>query len=173
MIRYGEEKDLEEILEIYNDAILNSTAVYTYKPQTLEQRKEWFNNKASEGYPVFVFEENNKVIGFASFGPFRPWEAYKYTIEHLVYVEKENRGKGVGVLLLKKIIEEVNKREYATLVAGIDSENIGSIKIHEKLGFTYSGTIKKAGYKFERWLDLVFYQLDLVGPKKIDQNQNN
>lgn len=167
MIRHGEEKDLDDILEIYNDAILNTTAVYTYKPQTLEQRKEWFNNKVLEGYPVFVFEENNKVIGFASCGQFRPWEAYKYTIEHLVYVDKKSRGKGIGALLLKKIIEEANERGYATLVAGIDSKNYGSIKMHEKLGFKYCGIIKKAGYKFETWLDLVFYQLDLVGPKNI------
>ncbi|MGL5353933.1 MAG: GNAT family N-acetyltransferase [Clostridium sp.] len=170
MIRHGEEKDLEDILEIYNDAILNTTAVYTYKVQTLEQRKEWFNNKVSEGYPVFVFEENNIVVGFSTFGPFRPWEAYKYTIEHSVYVNKESRGKGIGALLLKKIIEEVNERGYATLVAGIDSKNTVSIKIHENLGFKYCGTIKKAGYKFESWLHLVFYQLDLVGPKKPVEN---
>ncbi len=165
MIRHGEEKDLIDILEIYNDAIVNTTAVYNYKAQTLEERKAWFNNKISEGYPVFVFEENNKVVGFATYGPFRQWQAYKYTIEHSVYVKKEDRGKGIGILLLKQIIKDANERGFATLVSCIDSANIGSIKMHEKLDFKYSGTIKKAGYKFETWLDLVFYQLDLVGPK--------
>lgn len=170
MIRHGEEKDLIDILEIYNEAILNTTAVYTYKTQTLEERKNWFDNKISEGYPVYVFEYNNSVVGFATFGPFRPWQAYKYTIEHSVYVKKESRGKGIGISLLKEIIKDANKRGFATLVAGIDSANSGSINIHKKLDFKYSGTIKKAGFKFNKWLDLAFYQLELVGPKEPVEN---
>jgi L-amino acid N-acyltransferase YncA len=165
MIRHIQEKDLHDILKIYNDAIVHTTAVYDYTPYTIEKIKSWYKQKVEGGYPVLVFEENNKVIGFATFGPFRAWPAYKYTIEHSVYVHKDHRKKGIGTKLLKEIIRVANEKEYATLVAGIDSTNEESIKLHERLGFTYSGTIKKAGFKFGKWLDLVFYQLELNGPE--------
>lgn len=165
MIRHCQEKDLNDILEIYNDAIINSTAVYTYSPSTLQDRSSWFKQKMEDGFPVLVLEENNKVIGFATFGPFRPWPAYKYSIEHSVYVHKDYREKGIGTKLLKEIIGIANKENYATLIAGIDATNEQSIKTHERLGFTYSGTIQKVGFKFDRWLDLSFYQLELNGPE--------
>lgn len=165
MIRQAVENDLYEILEIYNDAILNTTAVYTYNVQTLEDRKLWFHKKNEDKFPVLVFEENNRVIGFATFGPFRAWPAYKYTIEHSVYVHNGYRNCGVGTALVKEIIRLADEREFATLVAGIDAFNENSIKMHEKLGFQYSGTIRRAGFKFDKWLDLAFYQLNLLGPK--------
>jgi phosphinothricin acetyltransferase len=165
MIRQAIESDLNDILEIYNDAVLNTTAVYTYKAQTYEDRKLWYKKKLDDGYPVFVFEEKNCVIGFATFGPFRAWPAYKYTIEHSVYVKRECRNQGIGTALLQEIIKTANEREYATLVAGIDASNENSIRIHERLGFKYSGVIRRAGFKFGKWLDLAFYQLDFAGPK--------
>ncbi|WP_028401032.1 GNAT family N-acetyltransferase [Ectobacillus panaciterrae] len=166
MIRRIQEKDLNDILEIYNDAIVNTTAVYDYTPHTIEDRRLWYKQKIEGGYPVLVFEENHKIIGFATFGPFRAWPAYKYTIEHSVYVHKDYRKNGIGTTLLKEIIRIANEQKYATLVAGIDAANEKSIKVHERLGFTYSGTIKKAGFKFGKWLDLAFYQLDLNGPER-------
>ena len=165
MIREATEKDLIEILDIYNDAILNTTAVYTYKPYTLENRQIWYEQKMAEGYPILVFEQDHKVAGFATFGPFRPSAAYKYSIEHSVYVNKEYRQMGIGTSLLKELIAIAKDREYMTLVAGIDADNVKSIAMHEKFGFVHSGTIKKAGYKFNRWLDLAFYHLELGGPK--------
>jgi L-amino acid N-acyltransferase YncA len=165
MIRNATEKDLTDILEIYNDAILNTTAIYDYTAHTLDQRREWYEKKKQDGYPLLVFEKDNKVIGFATFGPFRAYPAFKYTIEHSVYVHKDYRNLGAGKALLKELIDAANADEYATMVACIDSLNENSIKIHEKFGFKYSGTITKAGFKFDKWLDLVFYQLDLKGPK--------
>lgn len=164
MIREALETDLPEILTIYNDAILNTTAVYHYKPHTMEARLDWYKQKIEAGQPILVFEEDGKVLGFATYGPFRPWPAYKYTIEHSVYVHKEARKKGIATKLLKELIAIAEKQEYATIVAGIDASNEGSIIVHEKLGFYHVGTIKKAGYKFNRWLNLAFYQLDLNGP---------
>jgi L-amino acid N-acyltransferase len=166
VIRFAQEKDLQDILDIYNDAVLHTTAVYTYQAQTLESREIWFKQKMGEGYPVIVFELDNKVAGFATFGPFRPWPAYKYSIEHSIYVDNNYRRKGIATSLLKEIISIANEREYKTLIAGIDAANEKSIAMHEKFGFVHSGTIKNAGYKFETWLDLAFYQLDLNGPKK-------
>ena len=165
MVREATEKDLMDILEIYNDAILNTTAVYAYKTHTLEERAKWYEAKKQEGYPLLVFEKSDKAVGFATFGPFRAWPAYKYTIEHSVYVHKDYRKEGIATNLMQEIIKIANEREYATLVAGIDAANKNSIKMHEKMGFKFSGVIQKAGFKFDKWLDLAFYQLDLKGPK--------
>lgn len=165
MIRESSEKDLKDILEIYNDAILNTTSIYAYKIQNLEEKKQWYEKKKQDGYPLLVFEESGRVVGFATFGPFREWPAYKYTIEHSIYVHKDYRNKGIATRLMKEIIKIANEREYATLVAGIDAANEVSIKMHEKMGFKYSGKVTKAGFKFGKWLDLAFYQLNLAGPQ--------
>ncbi|GAB6549823.1 N-acetyltransferase family protein [Bacillus mobilis] len=166
MIREATKQDVTYMLDIYNDAILYTTAVYTYKPVTLENRIDWYEQKKAEGYPILVYELDNKVVGFATFGPFRSWPAYKYSIEHSVYVHKEYRKNGIGTSLMKALITVAKARGYMTLIAGIDAENEKSIALHENYGFVHAGTIKKAGYKFNRWLDLAFYQLELSGPKK-------
>lgn len=163
MIRQATAADVKEILEIFNDNILNSTAIYMYKEQTLEQRMAWFEGKQQAGEPLFVFEDNGQVAGYATYGSFRPYPAFHYTVEHSVYVHKNHYQKGIASKLMRKLIEHARENEVKTMVACIDQENIASVRIHEKLGFTYSGTIRNAGYKFERWLDLVFYQLDLQG----------
>ncbi|MGE6552178.1 N-acetyltransferase family protein [Bacillus mycoides] len=164
MIREAMKEDVTFILDIYNDAILNSTAVYAYKPVTLENRIDWYEQKKADCYPILVYELDNKVVGFATFGSFRAWPAYKYSIEHSIYVDKEYRKNGIGSSLMEELITIAKGREYMTLIAGIDAENEKSIVMHKNFGFVYSGTIKKAGYKFNRWLDLAFYQLELNGP---------
>lgn len=164
MIRYAKHSDLAAILEIYNDAILTTTAIYTYKPHTLEDRIAWYDQKMREGIPVWVYEEDNQVIGFATFGPFRAYPAYKYTIEHSVYIHKDYQRRHAGQALLKELIHFADGKGYATIVGVIDDNNEGSKLLHEKLGFCHVGLIKKAGYKFGKWLDLSFYQLELSGP---------
>ena len=166
MIRLAGYNDLNTILEIYNDAILNTTAIYDYKPHTIEDRKSWYEKKIQNGLPVLVFEEGNRIVGFATFGPFRDWSAYKYTVEHSVYVHKDYRRKYIGIKLMKELIKIANEQGYATMVAGIDAGNEVSKIMHEKLGFSFSGTIQKVGYKFGKWLDLSFYQYELLGPEQ-------
>ncbi|MCJ1655567.1 GNAT family N-acetyltransferase [Staphylococcus sp. NRL 16/872] len=161
MIRNAKRQDLEAILDIYNEAILNTTAVYTYEAQTLQERESWFETKILANEPIFVYERDKKVVGFATYGQFRNWPAYLYSIEHSIYVDKCYRGKGIASQLLSHLIKDAKQRNYRTIIAGIDASNEGSIKLHEKFGFTHSGTIKNVGYKFERWLDLAFYQYDL------------
>lgn len=165
MIRDATEKDLMNILHIYNDAILNSTAVYAYKPQTFEDRKVWFEEKVDGRYPVIVYIQDNKAVGFATFGPFRGFPANKYSVEHSIYVNKEYRKLGIGASLMKALITIATKREYKTLIAGIDAANAGSIAMHKSFDFIHSGTIKNAGFKFNKWIDLAFYQLELNGPE--------
>ena len=164
MIREAKIKDLPQILTIYNDAIVHTTAVYTYEPETLVMREQWFNQKVKDGYPVIVHERNQTVVGFATFGPFRNWPAYKYSIEHSVYTNPQYRKQGIASSLMQELFSIANQREYKTIIAGIDASNVPSIALHQKFGFTYAGTIKNAGYKFDRWLDLSFYQLELEGP---------
>lgn len=165
MIRKAKPEDVPAILDIYNDAILRTTAVYDIEPHTLAMRRAWFDAKAADGYPVLVCEESGgRVIGFASFGPFRAWAAYRYTVEHSVYVHPDFRGQGAGRSLLRAIVAAAEEGGYAVMVAGIDASNEASIRLHEKHGFTHAGTIRRAGYKFDRWLDLSFYERALPGP---------
>lgn len=160
--RRATEKDLQQILDIYNDAIINTTAVFHYDVQTLESRKEWFAQKQKDGFPVFVAVEDDVVVGFSTFGQFRAWQGYKYSVEHSIYVEKNQRGKGIGKMLLQPLIDEAKKMNMHTIIAGIDADNKISIAFHKQFGFEEVGYIKEVGWKFERWLDLIFMQLILV-----------
>ncbi|WP_107841093.1 GNAT family N-acetyltransferase [Metasolibacillus meyeri] len=161
MIRRAVKEDVAGILEIFNDAILTSTAVYLYKPQTLEQRIAWFETKQAANEPIFVYEEEGQVAGYATYGPYRAYPGYAYTVEHSVYVHKAHHRKGIATKLMHILIEEAKEQGLKTMIACIDAENAASIISHEKLGFIFCGTIRNAGYKFERWLDVSFYQLDL------------
>ena len=160
-IRHAVEADLPQILDIYNDAILNTTAVYDYGPHTIDMRKQWFKTKQQQGFPVFVAEENNELLGFSSIGPFRAWAAYKYSVENSVYVKDGQRGKGIGKLLMRPLIDNAKALLYHTIIAGIDAENEASIALHKQFGFVEVAHFKEVGFKFGRWLDLVFMQLIL------------
>lgn len=158
-IRNATENDLPQILDIYNDAILNTTAVYDYEPHTLTMRAQWFETKQQQGFPVFVAEDNNEILGFSSIGPFRAWAAYKYSVENSIYVKDGQRGKGIGKLLMQPLIDAAKEMKLHTIIAGIDADNKLSIEFHKQFGFEEVGSFKEVGYKFERWLDLVFMQL--------------
>ncbi len=160
------EQHASEILAIFNDAILNTTALYEYKPRTLETMKNWFHTKTENNFPIIgATNETGQLLGFASYGTFRAWAAYKYSIEHSVYVHKNYRGKGLGTALIQKLILLAKQQQYHTMIGAIDIDNKSSIALHERLGFTHAGTIKEAGFKFGHWLDFAFYQLILETPK--------
>ncbi|MBV7263099.1 N-acetyltransferase [Photobacterium sp. WH24] len=161
------EKHGEAILAIFNDAILNTTALYEYQPRTMDIMQTWFATKTANQFPVIGIENDaGELMGFASYGSFRAWAAFKYSVEHSVYIHPQHQGKGLGRKLMDALIQAAREQNYHVLVGGIDSTNTGSIALHKKLGFEYSGTIKQAAYKFERWLDLDFYQLILDTPKQ-------
>jgi phosphinothricin acetyltransferase len=161
IIRSAVFSDLDTILEITNHQILNSTSIYDYEPRDFETEKAWFDKKSVDNFPVIVAEFENGIIGYATFDTFRQKEAFKYTVEHSLYVAEAFIGKGVGKLLLAELIKLAQKQKFHTMIGVIDSENLNSITFHEKFGFKKVGIIKESAYKFDRWLDSALFQLML------------
>jgi L-amino acid N-acyltransferase len=158
-IRDAVEQDLPEILAIYNDVILTTTAVYSELPHTLEMRAAWFRERKEAGFPVIVAEQNGVVIGFGTYGKFRVWPCYRFTVEHSVYIHKDSRGQGISKILLSEIIALAKTAGMHALIAGVDSENEVSLLLHLKFGFVEVARFKEVGFKFGRWLDLVFLEM--------------
>lgn len=159
------ERHASAILAILNEAIVHSTALYDYHPRPPGSMAGWFAAKAAGGFPVIGLEgEDGTLHGFASYGVFRAWPAYKYTVEHSIYVDAAHRGRGVGAQLLQALVERARSQEVHVLVGAIDANNHASIALHRRHGFTHAGTIAQAGFKFGRWLDLAFYQRTLDTP---------
>ena len=153
-----DEKHLKDIRDIFNEAILQTTALYEKLPRSEETIAAWFAKKRQDGIPIFGVEQQGTVVGFATWGTFRPYPAYSKTAEHSVYIATEYQRRGFGRLLLETIIQEATAHKLHLLVAGIDSANEASIALHRHVGFSHAGTIHEAGYKFKRWLDLEFWQ---------------
>lgn len=164
LVRCHPQQHAGPILDILNEAILNSTALYEYRPRPPQSMPAWFAQKTAGRFPVIGAEEGGTLLGFASYGTFRAWAAYKYTVEHSVYVHPAHRGRGVGTALLRELIAAARAQQYHVLVGGIDIANAASIRLHERLGFVHAGTLRQVAYKFGRWLDLGFYQLTLDTP---------
>ncbi|AOK61532.1 GNAT family N-acetyltransferase [Burkholderia ubonensis] len=158
------------ILDILNEAIVNSTALYDYAPRPPQAMATWFATKRAGGFPVVgAVDASGRLLGFASWGTFRAFPAFKYTVEHSVYVHHEQRGRGLGERLLRELVRRARDAQVHVLVGCIDASNAGSIRLHTRLGFTHAGTLAQVGFKFGRWLDAAFYQLTLDTP---DQPQD-
>ncbi len=165
LIRCEPRRHSAPILAIFNEAIANSTALYDYRPRAAESMVGWFEAKTKGRYPVIGIEDDSgTLVGFGSYGAFRAWPAYKYTVEHSIYIDSRFRGQGHGRVLLEALIAAAVEQDYHVMVGGIDASNAVSIKLHESLGFTHCGTVKQAGFKFGRWLDLALYQKILTTP---------
>ncbi len=153
------------ILDIFNEAIVHSTALYDYAPRPPESMSTWFAAKRQGGFPVTGFEDaDGRLLAFGSYGTFRAWPAYKYSVEHSVYVHRDHRGRGLGRRVMLALIDEARAAGRHALIGAIDSANAGSIALHESLGFTRVGLFPQIGFKFGRWLDVVFYQRLLETP---------
>lgn len=164
-IRAAHAGDIPGILAIYNDAVANTTAIWNDTPVDLENRRAWLGEKQRSGYPVLVAAAGDgAVLGYAAFGNWRPWDGYRHTVEHSVYVRQDARGRGVGKALMVQLIHCAETMGKHVMVAGIDAQNEASIRLHTQLGFEEAGLLREVGTKFGRWLDLVFMQLTLRGP---------
>jgi phosphinothricin acetyltransferase len=160
-VRDATEGDLAALLTIYNDAVVNTTAVYDYEPRGMEAELKWFAAKRDQNLPVLAAVQDGGVAGFASYGPFRPWPAYLHSVENSVYVAPDRRGMGIGAALMGPLIERAREGGYRTMLAGIDAGNAASKRLHARFGFVEVGVFREVGWKFERWLDLVFMQMML------------
>jgi L-amino acid N-acyltransferase YncA len=153
--------DLPGLVAIYNEVIATSTAVYSSEPVTLAERSSWWRTRTAQGYPVLVTRDSQGVCGFATFGDFRAWPGYRFTVEHTVHVRADGRSRGVGTHLVQALFPRAAALGKHMMIAGVDAANAASIRFHERLGFTQSGRLREVGYKFDRWLDLVFLQRQL------------
>ncbi|WP_421682508.1 N-acetyltransferase [Stutzerimonas urumqiensis] len=166
-IRDAQDADLAGILEIYNDAVLNGTAIWNDHPVDLENRRAWLAERREQGYPVLVaLGDNEHVCGYASFGPWRPHDGFRHTVEHSVYVRDGQRGSGLGRQLMQALIERARQLGKHVMVGAIESENRASVHMHQQLGFIHVGQMRQVGCKFGRWLDLTFMQLVLTPGRK-------
>jgi len=150
--------DLADILVIYNEVIRNSTAVYSEVEFTAARGDAWFDAKAAQGFPLLVARDASGIVGFGTFGDFRAWPCYQFSVEHSVHVRADCRGQGVGRALVVALIARATALGKHVMIAGIDADNAVSIGLHESLGFTVVGHLHEVGFKFGRWLDLKFLQ---------------
>jgi phosphinothricin acetyltransferase len=170
-VRDAGDADLHGILDIYNDVIRTSTAVYSIDPVTVEERREWVAARRARGFPVLVAADATQVLGFASFGDWRGlWAGYRYTVEHSVHVRADARRRGVGRELVEALIPRARELGKHVMIGGIDATNLDSILFHQRLGFERVAHFREVGRKFGRWLDLVFMQrwLDAPGATRPD-----
>ena len=160
-IRKYRPNDAENIVAILNHYIADSTALYDYNPRSTDQQQAIFDEKLQKGFPVIVATIDDKIAGFGYYSEFRFREAYRFTVEHSVYVAPDSQGKGIGKILLKQLIGLAKEQNLHTMVAVIDSENKASINFHEQFGFEIVGNIKESGFKFDRWLHSIIMQMIL------------
>ncbi len=159
-IRKAAERDVPRILEIYNQAVAATTATFDTEPRSLEDRLSWFR-KHGPRHPVLVAEEGGAVRGWASLSPWSDRSAYDASVEISVYVDEQERGKGIGRALMEAIVAEARALRHHTVLARITADNPVSIHLHEALGFSHAGTVREVGFKFGRWLDVVTMQIML------------
>lgn len=156
MIREAETDDLPALLAIYNDAVRNTTAIWNEKEVDLAERQHWLQARQLRGFPVLVLTRTNEPLAYASYGDFRPFEGYRNTVENSIYVRDDQRGKGLGHALLPALLQHARDKGLHRMVAGIEADNAASIALHQAHGFEVSGILPEVGYKFGRYLDLVF-----------------
>lgn len=156
MIRAATTNDAEAILNIYSYYVLHSHSTFELTPPSLEE----MTKKISEStYPWLVIEKGDEVVGYAYATQWKPRVAYQNTIETSVYLKNGTEGNGYGAMIYQELIDQLKSQGYHTLLAGISLPNEASIKLHEKLGFQKVAHFKQTGYKFDRWIDVGYWQL--------------
>ncbi|UUZ79904.1 N-acetyltransferase family protein [Paenibacillus sp. P26] len=156
-VRLANDGDIAGILEIYNDAVLNTVATFDTVPRTLEKQTEWYAQHGG-AYPVIVAEQEGQVIGWASLTRYSDRLAYARTAEISLYIRDGYRGQGLGKKLMERILEEGKKAGPHTVLSRIVEGNDSSIHLHRLYGFDLVGTMRQVGFKFGRLLDVVMMQ---------------
>ena len=165
-IRDAVQADFDQITAIYNEVLTHSTAIYNDRPATVEERLSWWSSRIAQGFPVVVASDRGRIAGFATFGDFRAWPGYRFTVEGTVHIHAGARGRGTGTALLKEILARARAMGKHIMIAGVDSENAASLRFLERFGFERAGHLREVGYKFDRFLDLVFMQYWITPPSR-------
>lgn len=159
-IRSATHADLPALLEIYNWAVLNTTASAAYEPESLETRTAWFDTHARDGYPVFVAEDDvGRVVGWSSLSKYKERIGYRFTAEDSIYLAPEAQGHGIGKLLLAPLIEAARELKLHAIVGGLSADNVASLKLHAHFGFVEVARFREVVFKFGTWLDVVYMEL--------------
>lgn len=165
-IRPATREDCPAILKIYNHAVLTTTATYDYEPRSLEHRLAWFDEHQRNAYPIFVaVDPRHGIMGWSSLSRYHDRKGFRFTTENSLYVAADHRGQGAGKLLLQALVESCRDGRFHSIIAAIDASNEISIRLHHSFGFEQVGHFKRVGYKFNRWLDVVYMELILPEPK--------
>ncbi|MHC1547417.1 GNAT family N-acetyltransferase [Phyllobacterium sp. K27] len=164
-IRPAQPADLEAITDIYRDAVLHGTATYEIDPPDLQEMTNRFHTLTSDGFPYVAAEQDGKVIGYAYASYFRARPAYWWMVEDSIYIAPEAKGKGLGKILIQRLIDDCTALGFRQFLAviGDGHEGSASVRLHTKAGFRYCGKIEASGFKHGRWLDTVLMQLDMNG----------
>ena len=158
-IRPAAEADLPAITSIYDREVRHGTATFELTPPDLTEMTRRFRSLMDGGFPYLAATLEGEVVGYAYAGPYRPRPAYRFTVENSVYLAPAVHRQGIGMKLLRRLIEECEARSYRQMIAVIgDSANAGSIGLHSRAGFQMIGTHPNVGFKFGRWLDTVMMQ---------------
>lgn len=152
---------LSAILDIYNHAIIHTTATWDSTLVDLENRRKWWKDRVDNGFPVLVAIREDTVLGYASYGPFRPFHGYRYTVEHSVYVKENAQRRGIASLLIATLEQRAKQQGMHVMIGGIDASNEASLQLHTKLGYLETARMPEVGHKFGRYLDLVLMQKKL------------
>ena len=158
MINDATAADFEQVLAIYNEVIRTTTAVYSDEEYDQQRGKEWFDAKLCSGLAFIVARDDQGVAGFGALGAFRAWPCYRHSVEHSVHVRVDRRGQGLGRALVLELKSRAAALGKHVMIAGIDTDNVASIRLHERMGFSRVGHLREVGFKFGRWLDLEFLQ---------------
>jgi phosphinothricin acetyltransferase len=164
-VRPAQREDCSGILGIYNDAVLTTTATYDYEPRSLAHRQAWFDDHQKIGFPIFVaLGSDGRIVGWSALNRYHDRMGYRFTAENSIYIAADFRGQGIGRRLLEPLIESAKKIGVHAIIAAIDGANEASLRLHARYGFEKVGHFKRVGYKFDRWLDVVYLELLLPEP---------
>ena len=159
-IKLACEADLVAINDIYNHYVFHSTCTYQEEPEPIESRRRWFKHHG-EKYPVTVATIDGAVVGWGSLSRYHARSAYGKTVENSVYVHPQMHRRGIGSAILADLITRARALEYRTIIASIDGDQAASVALHAKFAFQKVGHFKEVGFKFNRWLDVIYMQLML------------
>ncbi|HVT90144.1 MAG TPA: GNAT family N-acetyltransferase [Tepidisphaeraceae bacterium] len=157
-IRPARQDDLPAINDIYNHFVHICTCTYQEQSETMESRQNWFA-RHGERHPVIVAEQDGRVVGWGSLSPLHGRSAYRYTVEDSVYVHHGAQGRGIGSMLLQELIDRARTIGHHVMIASIDSAQRGSLALHARFGFQEVGHLHEVGFKFQKWLDVIYMEL--------------